>query len=241
MVPTKLVELDTKEKTKYQSIVGELLYAANTTRPDICFITGRLCQYVAKPYEHQLQAAQRVMRYLSQTAHYCMKFGGNSIAPNDSGLTAFSDSDYGECKETRRSTSGHLVLYNGDIIYWSSRRQKIVNLSSTEAEYVALGEAVKEIQWCRNWLLEIFGKDTIGTVIIHEDNQATIQLAQFSDKISQRTKHIDIRHHFLREVITDGQIKLAWIQSKDQLADILTKPLQGETFKYIRNKIIKTE
>ena len=72
-----------------------------------------------------------------------------------------------------------------------------------------------------------------GTMIIHEDNQATIQLAQFSDKVSQRTKHIDIRYHFLREVIADGQVKLSWIESKNQLADILTKPLQGGTFKFI--------
>jgi len=133
------------------------------------------------------------------------------------------------------------VLYNGDIVHWSSRRQKLVTTSSTEAEYIALGEAVKEIQWCRNWLSEVLGEEKIGTMIIHEDNQATIQLAQFSDKVSQRTKHIDIRYHFLREVIADGQVKLAWIQSKDQLADILTKPLQGGPFKYIRDKIIKTD
>ena len=78
-------------------------------------------------------------------------------------------------------------------------------------------------------------------MIIHEDNQATIQLAQFSDKVSQRTKHIDIRYHFLREVIADGQVKLSWIESKNQLAAVLTKPLQGGTFKFICNKIIKTE
>ena len=138
----KLVELNSKDTTLYQSIVGELLYAANITRPDISFITGRLCQYMAKPYEHQLQAAKRVMRYLSQTAHYCIRFGDSAIAPKDSGLIAFSDSDYGECKETRRSTSGCLVVYNGDIIHWSSRKQKIVTTSTTEAEYVALGEAV---------------------------------------------------------------------------------------------------
>jgi hypothetical protein len=196
---------------------------------------------MAKPYEHQFQAARRVMRYLSQTAHYCMKFGDSAVAPNNSGLIAFTDSDYGECKETRRSTSGCLVLYNGDIIHWSSRRQKIVTTSTTEAEYIALGEAVKEIQWCRNWLSEVIGEEMVGTMVIHEDNQATIQLAQFSDKISQRTKHIDIRYHFLREVIADGQIKLAWIQSKDQLADILTKPLQGGAFKHICDKIIKTD
>jgi hypothetical protein len=204
---------------------------------------------MAEPYEHQLQAARRIMRYLSQTAHYSPIFGSDDIEIDMAGprafaksthVSGFSDSDYGECKQTRRSTSGCLVLFNGDIIHWFSRKQKLVVTSSTEAEYVALGETVKELLWCRSWLSEVYQEEILAPMTIYEDNRATIQLAQHGDMISQRTKHIDIKYHFLRQYIDDGTIKLMWVESKNQLADILTKPLQGGTFKYICDKILET-
>ena len=181
------------------------------------------------------------MRYLSQTAHYCMVFGANHKSNQELEMTAYSDSDYAECKQTRRSTSGCLVLLNGDIIHWFSRRQKLVVTSSAEAEYIALGEAIKELLWCHSWLSEVFGENAIGTMVVYEDNKAAIQLGQHSDMISQRTKHIDVRYHFLRQHISSGKITLTWIPSKEQLADILTKPLQGGTFRYICDKIIRTD
>ena len=137
--------LDEQNKKKYQSIVGELLYAANVTRPDASFAVGRLCQRVSNPCEHHLSAAQRILRYLSQTSHYSLKFGGQGLSSSTSEISAFSDSDWAECKETRRSTSGCLVVYNGDVVHWFSRRQKSVTASSAEAEYIALFEASKEI------------------------------------------------------------------------------------------------
>src|SRR3954447_4869114 len=88
------IKLNSTERTKYQQIMGELLYAANITRPDISFVVGRLCQFMSDPHKHQLDAARRVMRYLSQTAHYCMVFGNKTIASDHSGLIGFSDSDY---------------------------------------------------------------------------------------------------------------------------------------------------
>ena len=230
--------LSAEFKVKYQSIMGELLYAANITRPDIAFVVNRLCQFMTSPQEHQLQAANRVMKYLSQTAHYTMTFGASKISPSVSKLSAYSDADYAECKQSRRSTSGCLVVYNGDIIHWFSRRQKLVVVSTTEAENIALGEAVKELLWCRSWLTEVFGENFVGAMTVYEDNQATMRLAEHSDMISQRTKHIDIRYHFLREHIASKAIELKWVESKEQLADIFTKSLQGNTFRYIRDKII---
>ncbi|HVW99086.1 MAG TPA: Ty1/Copia family ribonuclease HI, partial [Candidatus Babeliaceae bacterium] len=232
------IKLNAENKTVYQSIMGELLYAANISRPDIAFQVGRLCQYMSDPHEHQLQAAKRVMRFLSQTADDCLLFGTNEINHGDSGATVFSDSDYAECKETRRSTSGCIVVYNGDIIHWFSRKQKLVTLSSTEAEYVALGEAVKELLWCRSWLLEVYEGKELGPMTVYEDNQSTIRVAKNGELISQRTKHIDIRYHFIREHIDNGTVKIEWVESKEQLADILTKPLQGGALKYIRDKIL---
>jgi len=179
-----------------------------------------------------------MMRYLSQTSHYTMKFGGQGLDLDISGISAYSDSDWAECKETRRSTSGGLVLYNGDVVHWFSRRQKAVAVSSAEAEYVALFDATKEIQWFRNWILEVFGEQEVGTTLIHEDNQAAIELANNKNMMSMRVKHIDLKYHFLKELVANGSIRLGWIQSENQLADILTKPLQGSQFKNICQMIM---
>ena len=230
--------LNEENKKKYQSIVGELLYAANITRPDTSFSVGRLCQRLSNPCEHHLSAAQRILRYLNQTSNYSLKFGGQGLDLNTSGISAFSDSDWAECKETRRSTSGCLVVYNGDVVHWFSRRQKAVTTSSAEAEYVALFEASKEILWFRNWLSEVFGEIKTGT-LIHEDNQAAIELAENPNMMSQRVKHIDLKYHFLRELVAEGKIRLGWIQSENQLADILTKPLQGSKFMNICQMIMQ--
>jgi len=232
--------LNKQEHKKYQSIVGELLYAANITRPDLSFAVGRLCQRVSNPEEHHLAAAKRVMRYLGQTSHFSLVFGSNKIDTGNSGITAFSDSDWAECRDTRRSTSGGLILLNGDIVHWFSRRQKSVSSSSAEAEYVALFETGKEILWFRNWIMEVFDKWSQGATLIKEDNQAAIELASNPNMMSQRVKHIDLRYHFLRELVAENKLKLMWIQSKDQLADILTKPLNGAMFSRISSILMKT-
>lgn len=111
-------------------------------------------------------------------------------------------------------------------------------MSSAEAEYVALFDATKEIQWFRNWISEVFGEQEVGTTLIHEDNQAAIELANNKNMMSMRVKHIDLKYHFLKELIADGAIRLGWIQSGNQLADILTKPLQGSQFKNICQMIM---
>jgi len=151
----------------------------------------------------------------------------------------FSDSDYGECKETRRSTSGCILTYNGDIIHWFSRRQKTVVTSSAEAEYMSLVEAIKDLLWCRNWLNEVFGTNYAGTALIREDNQAAIAIANNDRRASQRTKHIDVRHMFLSELVNNKTITFKHLETKKQVADILTKPLQGVVFKSICEQLIQ--
>jgi len=232
--------LSDKDKKKYQSIVGELLYAANVTRPDLGFSVGRLCQRLSNPYDHHMEAAKRIMRYLSQTGHYSLTFGGKGVDLDISGVSAFSDSDWAECKETRRSTSGCIILYNGDVVHWFSRRQKTVTASSAEAEYIAMFEASKEILWFRNWMFEVFGEYQSGATLIREDNQAAIALAQNNNMMVQRIKHMDLKYHFIRELVADNKVRLMYINTKNQLADILTKPIQGSRFHEICDLIMWT-
>jgi len=116
-----------------------------------------------------------------------------------------------------------------------------VAVSSAEAEYVALFDCSKEILWFRNWISEVYGKYQEGAILIREDNQAAIQLASNPSIMSQRVKHIDLRYHFLRELIAENKLELAWIQTKDQLADILTKPIQGSQFLKICGLIMNVD
>ena len=151
-------------------------------------------------------------------------------------LEGYSDSDWAGCLETRRSTSGCLVRFNGDVISWMSRRQKTVALSSAEAEYMALSEVTKEIIWYRTWIWEVFGIWTTG--LVYEDNQATKAIAEGVSTIRDRTKHIDIRYRFINEAVQDQKIKIQWIDTQHQQADILTKPLSGGTFERICSMIL---
>jgi transposase InsO family protein len=227
-------DLDEEQTTYYQSLIGALLYVANITRPDVAYAIGRLCQVTIKPNKIHLEIAKRVLRYLYQTRHYTMTFGGpRAMNPT---LEGYSDSDWAGCLETRRSTSGCLVRFNGDVISWMSRRQKTVALSSAEAEYMALSEVTKEIIWYRTWIWEVFGIWTTG--LVYEDNQATKAIAEGVSTIRDRTKHIDIRYRFINEAVQDQKIKIQWIDTQHQQADILTKPLSGGTFERICNMIL---
>jgi hypothetical protein len=230
------LRLSSEQKEKYQSIVGSLLYAANITRLDIAFIVNRLCRYTADPCHHHLHAAKRVLRYLGDTNDHCMIFGANPTQHSEPTLTAYSDSDWGGCKETGKSTSGIIVQFNGDTISWISRRQGPVAQSSTEAEYIALAETTKELLWYRNWIYEVLETWTPG--LIYGDNQGSVTLAGNADIMNARTKHIGLRYHLIKDEIGKETIKLEWVQSENQLADILTKPLVVAVFNRIRNELM---
>ena len=219
--------LDKKQTVQYQSMVGALLYAANITRIDIAFIVGQLCRYTSKPCVHHIQAATHVFRYLKRTTAACLIFGLQSFDPKFIDVTAYSDANWGSDLETGKSNSGGLVRFNGDIISWHSKRQKSVAQSSAESEYMALAETVKEVLWYRSWVYEIFGHYIRCT--IRCDNTAAIQLSQ-NDSIHNRSKHINIRYHLVRDTVKKGRIDITWVGTREQQADILTKALGPSLF-----------
>lgn len=229
--------LNKKEQTRYQAIVGSLLYAALTTRPDISFATNELGRFNSQATQAHMHAALHYLKYLSGTANYGLCFTRNNGKRElQLHLEIFSDASWGNDLETRRSTSGMVVKFNGNIVSWSSRKQKTVALSSTEAEYMAASEATCEALWLRTWVMEVFRVEV--PVIIYCDNQSAIALSS-NDKFHQRTKHIDIRYHLIRENVAAGYIKLHFIPTADQEADILTKKLQtGKDFKRQRDRMM---
>ncbi|TPX55991.1 DNA-directed DNA polymerase, partial [Powellomyces hirtus] len=209
--------LDASEIKEYQSIIGTLMYLMLGTRPDLAYSVSRLSQFLATPTAAHMMAAKKVCAYANTTSDLSLAFkdGGDIIG--------YSDADYARCTDTRRSTSGYVFMLNGAAISWKSQRQKSTALSTAEAEYIALAECAKEALWIQGLLSELSATEQTA-VLIYEDNQAAIKLAA-NPTHHQRTKHIDVRYHFLRDLVSNERIHLQYIESKLMLADTLTKPL----------------
>lgn len=163
--------------------------------------------------------------------HYGLKF----TKSEDLKLIVFCDADFAGNIETRRSTSGYLFKMGNNIIAWGSQRQRVVALSTAEAEYIAAAQGLKELIWLQRLLVEITGDIHEKTKLLL-DNQSAIKIIK-NNEMHGRSKHIDIRFHFIREKYQAGYFDIEYICSKEQLADIFTKPLSRERFNYLKNCI----
>jgi hypothetical protein len=218
----------------YRQLIGSLMYAAITIRPDIAYIVNQLAQFCEDPGEKHWQAAKKVLRYLSATRRFGISFsGGDKESANT--LIAFSDADYARDIDTRRSTSGFLFMLNGGVVSYCSRKQKCTARSTMESEYIAASEGASEAVFLRRLLSQI-GVTQSSPTPFYCDNQAAISLVHNPEHHS-RAKHIDVRYHFIREQQANGIINITHVPSESQLADILTKPLDFDSFAPLREAI----
>ena len=202
----------------YRQLIGSLMWLATSTRPDISFATSFLARATNAPTEQHWQMGLRMVAYLKATRNLALKYGRGS-----EGLVGWVDADYAGCLDTRRSTTGYLFKLHDSPIAWSSKRQATVATSTTEAEYIALAEGCREATWLRSLLKEM-NYSQQGPTILHCDNQGSIQLAK-NPGTHQRTKHIDIKHHLIREKIESEEVRVIYVETSRQEADILTKSL----------------
>ena len=227
----------------YGTLVGGLQYAALSTRPDIAHAASFLSQNLAKPATVHWVAAKRVLQYLKGTSSRGLTYGGGtedvhlgpayceaewkpkSVKPVLG--PAYCDASWGS-KVDGRSTSGYIVKINDGPVSWSSKKQPTQALSTAEAEYMAVGAVTQEVIWMRN-LLDEMGFPQKNATVVHCDNEPAIRIAS-DDVHHARTKHINIRHHFVRDHISDGVVALKWVRSALQQADILTKALGPKQF-----------
>lgn len=202
----------------YREAVGSLIYLAQATRPDIAYAVNKAAQNNSNFRESDWISVKRIFRYLVSTSHYKLNFFRRS---QENQLIGYCDSDYASDSD-RKSQSGIIFMMSEGAICWNSTKQKIIALSSTEAEFIALTQALQEAQWLRMLLDELHFN--IGTPQILCDNTSTIKIAT-NNNYSARTKHIDVRIKFLIQQITDHAILLNYVNTNDNIADFLTKPL----------------
>ena len=212
------IPVDTK---KYRELVGSLIYAMTCTRPDISWIVSKLSQKLSNPNADDMVAAKHVLRYLKGTIDYQLCFRKCSSGLN---LIAYSDSDWASSVEDRRSTTGYCfsLTEEGPVISWKTRKQPTVALSSCEAEYIGLAATAQESLYLTQLLSSMNGKPYKCTKI-HEDNQGAIALTK-NPVSRQRSKHIDIKYHFLRDVVKNGKIDISYCPTAEMVADTFTKP-----------------
>jgi hypothetical protein len=206
----------------YRALVGSLNYLSVLTRPDIAYAVSTLSQYLDRPGIKHYHAAVQVFRYLSGTRHLGLNFFKNQLSP----LVAYVDADWGNCPDTRRSTTGFVVMSGRHMITWKSSKQSTISLSTSEAEYKALSDLGRELAWLDSFVNETDLSGDQAPIMVKVDNRGAIDLAK--SKISQngfRTKHMDIRLHFVRELLEIGLMTLIYVPSNGNAADFLTKPV----------------
>ena len=314
-----------ERRKRYESVVGTLLYAAMSTRPDMSFAVNQLARHLQAPAEVHDTGLKRAIRYCKKTASMALVFDcgrglttdnegkivlaeragaaaaacgprrpGGPVQPECVAVSAYCDADWGGCVDSRRSTTGFVVFVFGCPVSWMSKKQKSVALSSTEAEYMALSAVIAELQWLHQLLAEIGlrddadtdqhadddgtdagnggahahgiargGPSTVATgasgssrpvpplgqrcaggrcstctTLVRSDNQSAISQVTGQSDYHARSKHVDIRHHFVKAASQRGEVQLQWVQSADQLADVFTKPLDAPTFARLRDEIM---
>ena len=223
------------EKDTFASVIGGLMYASLSTRPDISHATAMLARKLHQPTHDDMVAAKHILRYLNMAPTRGVTYGGIKYTTVVLG-PSYCDADWAGDTTDRKSTSGFVIKLNGGSVSWASKKQSCVSLSSAESEYYAMGLAVQELLWLRTLLAEINFAQTDAT-ILQCDNQPAVAVAS-DDQHHSRTKHIDIKHHFLRAHIIARNIALRWVPTAHNQADIFTKSLVGTKFHPLANAVM---
>jgi hypothetical protein len=209
---------DPVDRTNYSRKIGSLIYASTVSRPDISFAVSKVSQKIKNPSPEDKNKVNRIFRYLKGTQNTKLHYRRNGNAQ----LIGFSDSDWAG-NDKRKSTSGYVFMLAGSAISWKSKKQDITALSSCEAEYIAGSSAAQEALFLKQILTDLKYEIQLP-ITLYIDNQSAIKIAQ-NQVISNRSKHIDVKYHSIRELVQQNIIKLKYIPSRMNLADMLTKPV----------------
>jgi hypothetical protein len=218
------------DQKEYRSMIGSLLYLT-ATRPDIQFSVCLCAHFQASPRTSHWQAVKRIFRYLRHTPDFGLWYSASSSLA----LHGFSDADFAGCRLDRKSTSGTCLFLGSSLVSWSFRKQSSVSQSTTEAEYFVVASYCSQLLWITYTMSDFCEEYT--HVPLECDSTSVISVAK-NPVLHSKTKHIEVRYHFLRDNVEKGKITLIHVPTHDQLADIFTKPLDQATFTRLRGGLV---
>ena len=213
----------------YHEAVGSAMYATIGTRPDTAYPNQTVSRFSSNPGVAHWNAVKKLYQYYKGTIDLWLTYGGGNQP-----LVGYSDAD-GNMAKDRHAISGYAFLINGGAVSWSSKRQEIISLSTTESEYIAATHAAKEALWLRSLITQLFKLDLAPTVLFC-DNQSAIELTK-DHQYHARTKHIDIRYHFIRWIVEQGSLKITYCPTDKMIADALTKALPSAKVKHFAARL----
>ena len=239
--PQTEVEKEYMSTIPYREVIGSLLWLSMGTRPDITYAVSQSAKFSANPGIEHWKSVKRILRYLHGTRTLGLKYQSYSESKEELSIESmipvgYVDADYARDPVTRRSCSGYMFFLANAPISWQTRQQPTVALSTMESEFMAACAAAQESVWLMQLLTE-FGTKFNHPINIYEDNKACIDYTKNSTS-HQRTKHISVRYHFIRDLIQQGALCLLPIKTADNIADILTKPLDKKVFQNLRVKFM---
>lgn len=239
MIPSFTVneKEEVDESKPFRQLIGSLIYIATTSRPDIIFATSFLSRFPNKPTQQLWTAGKRVLSYLKETKDSCLVYKKR----DGDKLSAHSDADWAGDKTDRKSVSGSLILHAGNTVIWSTRKQSGVALSTAEAQYVACAHTAADLMYLSAVMKDLNGnaespqnRNVIPKIFV--DNQSAISMAE-SYEYSSRSRHMDIKFHFIKDLVCKNLVSVEYVNTDDNVSDIFTKPLPDVKFTYFRKKL----
>jgi hypothetical protein len=222
--------LPVEESIPYRQVVGALLYLSTCTRPDISFAVAQAAKFASKPTKQHWDQVTKICGYIKNTSNYGLWFKSS-----DQDMEVFSDADWANDPDTRKSISGILIKAWGCPVIWQSKKQTIVATSTKAAETIAAVSALQKADMCREMLEELGEKNDTG-VVLQIDNMPAIA-AMKNERPENATKHLSIRYNVIKDRIASGEIDVEYVETKNQLADIFTKSLSRPQFERMRKMI----
>jgi len=211
------------DKGRYQTLVGKLIYLSHT-RPDIAYAVSVDSQFMHNPSEDHMDAVIQILRYLKASPGKGLMFSKNSHLE----INGYTDADWAGSISDRKSTSGYFMFVGGNLVTWRSKKQKVVALSSAEAEFRGMAKGLCELLWIRRLLTEL-GFTPTSEMELFCDNKSAFAISH--DPVQHdRTKHVEVDRHFIKENLEEKIICFPFVKSEDQLADILTKAVSSKEF-----------
>jgi hypothetical protein len=221
--------------TLYRRIVGSLRYLIHT-RPNLTYVVGYVSQFLERPTDEHFQAVKKILRYIVRTLQYGLRYGRRTGTTR---LVGYCDSDLTSNIDTRKSTTGALFFLGKCLVSWQSLKQRVVALPSCEAEYIAATTVVTQAIWMAQLLGELLGREP-EVVELKVDGKSALALAR-NPVFHERSKHIDLRYHFIQNCLAEGTVSATYINTVDQLVDILTKALGRVKFQELRARIVMVQ